>query len=95
MLAFVNIFLYEFLWREATVSKCEAFSNLALNSYDILIIFLFGFDVKKKDLKDVSLRSFLYLLTLFIKVIYYYLSAIAACAAASLAIGTRNGEQDT
>ena len=24
-----------------------------------------------------------------------YLSAIAACAAASLAIGTRNGEQDT
>ena len=33
MLAFVNIFLYEFLWREATVRKCEAFSNLALNSY--------------------------------------------------------------
>jgi hypothetical protein len=29
--------------------------------------------------------------------VYYYLtpSAIAACAAASLAIGTLNGEQDT
>ena len=25
----------------------------------------------------------------------YFFSAIAACAAASLAIGTRNGEQDT
>ena len=25
----------------------------------------------------------------------YFLSAIAACAAANLAIGTRNGEQDT
>lgn len=25
----------------------------------------------------------------------YYLLAIAACAAANLAIGTRNGEQDT
>lgn len=29
------------------------------------------------------------------KIKSYLLSAIAACAAASLAIGTRNGEQDT
>ena len=29
------------------------------------------------------------------KITISYLSAIAACAAASLAIGTRNGEQDT
>lgn len=28
-------------------------------------------------------------------VLFSYLSAIAACAAASLAIGTRNGEQET
>lgn len=32
---------------------------------------------------------------LFTAYIDYFLSAIAACAAASLAIGTRNGEQDT
>ncbi len=30
-----------------------------------------------------------------ILIFLYYLLAIAACAAASLAIGTRNGEQDT
>ena len=29
------------------------------------------------------------------KTINYFLALIAACAAASLAIGTRNGEQDT
>ena len=29
------------------------------------------------------------------KIINYFLALIAACAAASLAIGTRNGEQDT
>ncbi len=38
----------------------------------------------------------LILVYLFIKLsINSYLFAIAACAAASLAIGTRNGEQDT
>ena len=31
----------------------------------------------------------------FIYILYYFLSAIAACAAASLAIGTLNGEHDT
>lgn len=30
-----------------------------------------------------------------IYILYYFLSAIAACAAASLAIGTLNGEHDT
>ena len=30
-----------------------------------------------------------------LRIIIDYLCAIAACAAASLAIGTRNGEQDT
>ena len=31
----------------------------------------------------------------FTHILYYFLSAIAACAAASLAIGTLNGEHDT
>ncbi len=38
----MNIFLYEFLWREATVRKCEAFSNLALNNYYYLISYYKG-----------------------------------------------------
>ena len=32
---------------------------------------------------------------IYLYIIYYFLSAIAACAAASLAIGTLNGEHDT
>ena len=43
MPAFMNIFLYEFLWREATVRKCKAFSNLALNSYNSLTYFAEGY----------------------------------------------------
>jgi len=31
----------------------------------------------------------------YLQQVIYYLLAIAACAAANLAIGTRNGEQDT
>ena len=39
--------------------------------------------------------SFLNLMKFFYSVSSAYLSAIAACAAANLAIGTRNGEQET
>ena len=82
-----------FVWFRAIVdgsvegTKKRTLNRLIKSPYKVLYILLFQDKVlcllEAKLLCPMTVFS------------VYYLSAIAACAAANLAIGTRNGEQDT
>ena len=92
--------VYLFLMFYPANPSFPVFIYILISSHYLIKAFLFieNKTYVKKEIPDISieyLSSLSYLISNTIQLSINYCSAIAACAAASLAIGTRNGEQDT